>query len=140
MLKNYFKIALRNLLGRKGFSTINVLGLSIGMTCCLFIFQYVAFERSFDRFHENGRDLYRVLQAYARGGDELDLGHSYTAQSLAPALAEKVPEILEITRVHSDNAVISRQEQPNAVFEEEGVLYADPAFIKMFTFPLVAGD
>ena len=53
MLGNYFKIALRNLLGKKGFSIINILGLSIGMMCCLLIFQFVSFEYSFDRFHQN---------------------------------------------------------------------------------------
>ena len=87
MFKNYFKIALRNLLSKKGFSLINILGLSIGLTCCLLIFQYVAFEYSFDRFHVNEPNLYRALQAYARNGDEMDKGHSFTAQALAPAMA-----------------------------------------------------
>ena len=140
MFKNYFKIALRSLLNKKGFSLINILGLSIGMICCLLIFQYVAFEHSFDRFHENEKDIYRVLQAYARSGDELDEGHSYTAQALAPALAQGVPEILEITRVHSDNAIISTQSRPDRVFEEDRIIYADPGFIRMFTVPMLSGD
>lgn len=140
MIKNYFKVAFRNLLSKKVYSGINILGLSIGLACCLLIFQYVAFEYSFDRFHENEPKLYRVLQSYARGGDELDQGHAYTAQALAPALEEGVPEILHITRLHSDNAILSSAAHPEQVFEEEGVLYADPEFLKMFTFPLVAGD
>src|SRR5687767_11461036 len=140
MLGNYFKIALRNLLGKKGFSTINILGLSIGMTCCLLIFQFVSFEYSFDRFHQNEPNIYRILQAYAGEGDPLDMGHSYTAQSLAPALDAKVPEILHITRLHSDNAVISTHARPGEVFEEDRILYADSAFLNMFTFPLVRGD
>ena len=140
MFKNYFKVALRSLLNKKGFSLINILGLSIGMTCCLLIFQYVAFEYSFDRFHKNEKDIYRVLQAYARSGEELDEGHSYTAQALAPALAQGVPEILEITRVHSDNAIVSTQSLPDRVFEEDRIMYADPGFIKMFSVPMVSGD
>lgn len=140
MFKNYLKTAFRNLLNKKGFSIINILGLSIGMTCCLLIFQYVAFEYSFDRFHERKHDLYRVLQAYARGGEDLDMGQSFTAQSLAPALKSGVPEISEITRVHSDIAIVSSPIRPERVFEEAGVLYADPAFMKMFTFPLTSGD
>ena len=140
MLGNYFKIALRNLLGKKGFSIINILGLSIGMMCCLLIFQFVSFEYSFDRFHQNERTIYRILQAYAAEGDPMDMGHSFTAQSLAPALDAKVPEILHVTRLHSDNAVISSQVRPGEVFEEDRILYADSSFLKMFTFPLVSGD
>jgi putative ABC transport system permease protein len=94
MLKNYFKTAFRNLLNKKGFSAINILGLSIGIACCLLIFQYVAFEYSFDRFHMNKQDLYRVLQAYARGGDDMSMDGSFTAQALAPALERGVPEIV----------------------------------------------
>jgi putative ABC transport system permease protein len=140
MLKNYIKIAYRNLLSKKGYSALNILGLSIGMTCCLLIFQYVAFEYSFDRFHQNERNLYRILQTYARPGDELDQGHAFTAQSLAPALAEGVPEIVNVARLHSDNAVVSTQAHPERVFEEDGVLYVDPAFLKMFSFSLLKGD
>lgn len=140
MFSNYFKMAWRNLLGKKVYSFINILGLSIGMTCCLLIFQYVAFEYSFDRFHENGSNLYRVLQAYAREGDELDRGGAFTAQSLAPALLRDVPEIRYITRLHSDNAIVSSDVHPDRVFEEDGVLYADSSFLEMFTFTLDAGD
>lgn len=140
MFKNYLKIAFRNLLGKKGFSFINIVGLSIGLTCCLLIFQYVAFEYSFDRFHRNEKNIYRILQAYARTGDEMKVGHSFTAQALAPALKQGVPEIEAITRVHSDNAIVSTHARPENVFEEDGILYADPAFLEIFSFPLVSGD
>ena len=140
MFKNYFKVGLRSLVNKKGFSLINILGLSIGMTCCLLIFQYVAFEYSFDRYHENERSIYRVLQAYARTGDEIDKGHSFTAQALAPALAAGVPEIVDITRVHSDDAIVSTQSRPDRVFEEDRIIYADPGFIKIFTIPMLSGD
>lgn len=140
MVKNYFKIAYRNLLSKKVYSGINIIGLSIGMACCLLIFQYVAFEMSFDRFHENQPNLYRILQGYARGGEALDFGGAYTAQALAPALKEGVPEILHITRLHSDDVIVSNADQPEQVFEEDKVLYADPDFLKMFSFPIVAGD
>lgn len=140
MLKNYFKIAYRNLLSKKGFSIINIVGLSIGMTCCLLIFQYVAFEYSFDRFHENKQGLYRILQAYARNGEEMDQGHAYTAQALAPALKDGVPEVVDITRVHWEDAVVSNAARRDQVFEENKILYVDPSFVKMFSFPFVSGD
>ena len=74
MFQNYFKIAVRNLLHNKSFSIINIAGLSIGMTCCLIIFQYIALESSFDEFHQNKDNIYRVLQAFARGNDDLGTG------------------------------------------------------------------
>lgn len=60
MLKNYFKTAIRNLLKHKGHSSINILGLAIGMTSCLLIFLYVADELSFDRFHKKADSIYRM--------------------------------------------------------------------------------
>src|SRR6187200_3213485 len=140
MFKNYLKIAYRNLLSKKGFSTINIVGLSIGMTCCLLIFQYVAFEYSFDRFHEHKDQLYRVLQAYAPKGDAIDMGHAYTAQALTPALKEAIPETLDIARVHSEDAVLTNPAHPEKVFEDDGILYVDPVFATMFSFPLATGN
>ena len=140
MYKNYFKIAYRNLVGNKGFSVINIIGLSIGMTCCLLIFQFVAFEYSFDRFHTNKENVYRLLQTYGQKGQPMDQGHAYTAQALAPAVKEGVPEIVGITRMSSDDAVLFDAKHPENVFEDDGLLYVDKDFLEMFTFPLVAGD
>ena len=140
MYKNYFKIAFRNLVGNKGFSVINIIGLAIGMTCCLLIFQFVAFEYSYDRFHDNKENIYRVLQGYAQKGKPIEQGHAYTAQALAPALKEGVPEIAGITRMSSDDAVLFDAKHPENVFEDDGLLYVDKDFLTMFTFPLVAGD
>jgi len=53
MIRNFFVISLRNLLKRKGYTTLNILGLTIGITCCLLIFQYVSYERSYDTFQKN---------------------------------------------------------------------------------------
>ncbi|HYG01387.1 MAG TPA: ABC transporter permease [Chryseosolibacter sp.] len=135
MLKNYFKIAYRNLYNQKGFSLINIIGLAIGMTCCLLIFQYVAFEYSYDKFHDNKDHVYRVLQAYAKEGEPMGSGHAFTAQALAPALKSNVPEIKNIARVGTENAIVTNAENPERVFEEDGILFVDEAFVKMFTFP-----
>lgn len=140
MFKNYFIITWRNLRHNKSFSSLNVIGLSIGMTCCLIIFQYVARESGFDRFHEKNENLYRVLQAYASPNEQMNTGHAYTAQSLAPAMKQEVPEIMNITRVHSENALVSASQAPEQVFEEDRALYVDAAFMKMFTFPMISGD
>lgn len=135
MLRNYFKIAYRNLYNQKGFSLINIIGLAIGMTCCLLIFQYVAFEYSYDKFHDNKDHLYRVLQAYAKEGEPMGSGHAFTAQALAPALKNDVPEIANIARVGTENAIVTNAQNPDRVFEEDGILFVDESFVKMFTFP-----
>lgn len=140
MFKNYLKIAWRNLFQSKSFTSINIIGLSIGMTCCLIIFQYVAFESSFDEFHTKGDRIYRVLQAWARGSDEMGMGHAYTAQSLAPALKDGMPEIANITRLHSEDAIVTNAAQPDKIFEESTILYADPDFMKMFSFEMLSGN
>ena len=140
MYKNYFKIAYRNLVGNKGFSIINIIGLSIGMTCCLLIFQFVAFEYSFDRFHSEKGNIYRLLQAYGQKGQTMDQGHAYTAQALAPALKEGISDIVGITRISSDDAVLFDAKHPENVFEDDGLLYVDKDFLTMFTFPLVSGN
>ena len=141
MLTNYLKTAYRTFVRQKGYSFINVAGLTLGLTCCLLIFQYVAFEYSFDRFHEHERDLYRVLQTTPIIGETFGGGGDDTAFPLGPALTEEVPEILHAARLHpEDDAVVSNPSRPERVFEEERAFYTDPAFLEMFTFPLVAGD
>ena len=140
MFKNYLRVALRNLLRHKGYSFINVAGLTFGLACCLLIFQYVAFEYSFDRFHEHERNLYRVNTAMTRQGEEQGAS-AFTPHAMGPALAEAVPELLHTARVHPaySPAVVSSPAHPEQVYEEEEVLYVDAAFLEMFTFPLVAG-
>ena len=142
MLRNYVTVALRAMIRRWGYSTLNIAGLAVGMACCLVIFQYVSFEYSFDRFHEHERDIYRVLQTTPLTGEPFDGGGPFTGFALAPALADDVPEILHVARLHPayGSAVVTSPERPDRVFEEDRVFYADPAFLEMFTFPIVAGD
>jgi putative ABC transport system permease protein len=141
MLKNYLRVALRHLLRHRGYALINVSGLTVGLACCLLLFQYVVFEYSFDRFHEHEADLYRVNTAIARQGEEQEPG-AFTPHGLGPALAEAVPELRHVARLHPEYnaAVVSTPAHPERVFQEEAVFYADPAFLAMFSFPLVAGD
>ena len=140
MLTNYLKVALRNLRRQKGYTFINIAGLALGLTCCLLIFQYVAFEYSFDRFHENERDLFRLTRSTVRTGEQ-SAPSGGTPHAMGPALAAAVPEILNVARLLPEYtpAVVSNPERPERVFEEDGVFHADPAFLKMFTFPLLTG-
>src|SRR5574341_1413679 len=141
MFKNYFTTALRNLIRRKGYSFINIAGLTFGLACCLIIFQYVAYEYSFDEFNANASNLYRVTQTKIRNGREPET-EALSGYAMGPALAQSVPEIIRFTRLHPDysDPVVSNSAQPDKVFEEERVYYVDPAFLQMFSYPLVLGD
>ncbi len=141
MLRNYLTSAYRNLRRRPVYTFINVAGLTLGLACCLLIFQYVAFEYSFDSFHEHESDLYRVTTALAPEGEAPTWG-SFTPYALGPALTDEAPEIRYVARLHPEygGAIISNPAHPARVFDEEQVFYTDPAFLEMFTFPLLAGD
>lgn len=137
MLKNYIKMAFRNLGKNPGYSFINIGGLTIGIVCCLLVFQYVAFEYSFDGFNNNALNLYRVNQT--EGESTLSPLSGY---AMGPALTQEVPEVVRFARLHPEynNAIISNPVQPDKAFEEEQVFYADSSFFWMFTYPLVSGD
>ena len=138
MLKNYLKIAIRNLRKNPAYSFINIGGLSIGIVCCLFIFQYVAFEYSFDDFNQEKDNLYRVNQVTVQGESPLPM----SGYAFGSALLDEVPEVERYIRLHPeyDNAVVSNPLQSEKTFEEENVFYADSSFFRMFTYPLISGD
>ena len=141
MFKNYLTTALRSLLRRKGHSFINIAGLTFGLACCLIIFQYVAFEYSFDDFNTNAAQLYRVKQTTIKGGGAPEIG-ALSGYAMGPALAQNVPEVVRFARIHPDysDPVIANAAEPEKVFKEERVYYADAALLQMFSYPLVLGD
>jgi putative ABC transport system permease protein len=142
MFRNHVRFGFRNLRRQRGYSVINIAGLTLGLACCLIIAQYVAFEYSFDRFHENEDHLYRLVRSMARGEEDLGAGATFTPQAMGPALVQTIPEIARYTRLHPQNgaALLSNPQQPQRVFEEEAVFFADRDFLEMFSFPLIAGD
>ena len=135
MLSNYLKIALRTIRRRKGYAFLNVLGLAVGLAGAFFILLWVSGELRYDRFHERGDALYRVMR-HARFG-----GNTYTWSSVPMPLAE----VLERDFPEIEHAMLlSWREQPilsrgDESFRERGH-YAGPAFFEMFSFPLLAGD
>ena len=133
MFRNYLKIALRNLIRHKGFSFLNITGLSIGMVCTILILFWVQHELSFDRYHENGKKIYRILQhiQYAEV-----VTWAINQGPLGPALKAEIPEIEEQARFCFDRW---RMKYNDNVFVELGG-YADPSLFKMFTIPFIKGD
>jgi len=133
MFRNYFKIALRNLKRHKGFSFLNITGLALGMVCTILILFWVQHELSFDRYHEKGKKIYRILQhiQYAEV-----VTWAINQGPLGPALKAEIPEIAEQARFCSARW---RMKYNDSVYMELGG-YADPSLFKMFTIPFVSGD
>jgi len=138
MIFLFFKTAFRNLSKRKGYTALNIFGLSLGLTSCLLIFNYVAYERSYDRFTGNIENLYRVqLEDYQSG--QLSFKEASNFSALAPALKSDFPEVEEATRFFITHMVLCNEER-NIRFNEDKVYYAEPAFLDLFKVQLISGD
>jgi putative ABC transport system permease protein len=136
MFKNYLKVALRNLLKQKLYAIITILGLSIGITCCLLIMLYVKQELSYDRFYPNANRIYRVAHEVITPQGKSDA--AATPTPLAPALKEENPEVENITRIYFDERVLFEYDDKR-IFEDN-VIYADPEFFEVFPFRILKGD
>jgi len=145
MLKSYLKIAIRNLLKHKANSFINVFGLAIGMTAFLLILHYVMFELSYDRFHANHRNIYRVKTDYVRGG-ELIFDAADNFPGVGPALKRELSEVADYTRLYNAgakfNCVVTYQDAPAGPvkFREKKLFFADASLFTLFSFRLLKGD
>ncbi|MBD3616743.1 MAG: ABC transporter permease [Gracilimonas sp.] len=136
MLKNYLKIAFRNLNRSKGFTAINVWGLAIGLACCLLIFVYIQNELSYDRFHKNADHLYRVTFSTNEEGTPTNANGSF---AVGPALKKDFPEVREFSRLRKTGTQsLVRYNQKS--FYEERFFFADSTVFDLFTFPFLRGD
>jgi putative ABC transport system permease protein len=136
MLKNYFKIAVRNLWKHKAFSIINILGLTVGLTAGFLIFLYVSFELSYDNFHSKADRIYRVVADIKTPTEVLHAGGPSWA--VAPHLKLDFPEVEQAVRVAGDDNLLIKR--GDVMFTEADVLWADSAFFKVFDFKLIKGD
>ena len=135
MFKNYFKTTFRNTTRHKGYSFINLAGLAIGMACTLLILLWVKDELSYDRFHEKGKDIYRIMSYGTRYMIE---GFDGTPAPLAPAIKEEVPGIVNYARFSDVPKLVFKY--GDKIFYETRGLIADPTVFEIFTFPFVQGD
>jgi putative ABC transport system permease protein len=137
MIKNYFKVALRNVLKHKFFSFINILGLTIGMTSCLFIFIYVTDELSYDQFHRNPENIYRVGLHGIIGTQDINV--SSTSYPLAAAMQTTIPGVEQTVRLwpRLQGMVVKNGTK---AFTERTLYFADSTFFQFFDFELVQGD
>jgi putative ABC transport system permease protein len=127
MLRNYFKIAFRNLVRHKAFAAINIAGLAIGMACSIFILLWVQNELSYDKFHKNADYIYRLP-----GGGATNSG------PMVPELKAKIPAIKNFVRFSALTTTLF--ERGTKMFEEKAVFYADSTLLQVFSFPLINGN
>ncbi|MEP0006890.1 MAG: ABC transporter permease [Balneola sp.] len=136
MLRNYFKIAWRNLVRNKSYAVLNVLGLSVGLACCIIITLYVTNELSYDKFHDNYNELYRVVETMEVEGKEETYASTFSA--LAPSLKNSFPEIENITHLYPVAGLVTGPN--NKKFQEDKIILADSSFLEMFSFKMLIGD
>jgi putative ABC transport system permease protein len=141
MFSNYFKIALRNINKNRVFSFINIFGLAIGLAGCLLIFQYISFELSYNNFHENGENIYRI--SYSKEKDGIESFHTVlTYTGVGRRLKENFPEVVAFARLRPASTITSTSviKYREDVFEENRVYFADPSFLTMFSYKIITGD
>lgn len=136
MLKNFLLVAIRNILKKKFYAFINVLGLSIGITVSIFILVYILDEVSYDTFHSNSEQIYRVNLNASLAGQELS--GTYTPPPMAAALRNEIPEIMHAMRMWEWNNTVVKYEDIS--FTEDKLYHADSSFFDIFSYQLIQGD
>ncbi|CAG5000192.1 hypothetical protein DYBT9275_02412 [Dyadobacter sp. CECT 9275] len=132
MLKNYFKIAWRNIVRQKAYSILNIAGLSIGMACSILILLWVQNELSYDRFHSRAGQLFRLTCSAG------DFKVAVSSAGMARGLQSQLPQIKSGVRLSKLSAMLFEVGEKKV--EEKRVFYADSNFLKVFSFPLLAGN
>ncbi|MEO5891885.1 MAG: ABC transporter permease [Ferruginibacter sp.] len=135
MLKNYLKIAFRNLWRHKAFSFINIMGLTVGMTAFFLIFLYVKFELSYDSFNSKADRIYRVVSDIKTPTETINAGGPSWA--VGAHVKQEFPEIEAAVRVTGGSLLVTKAD---IKFQEENSLFADSALFQMFDFKLLKGN
>ncbi len=142
MIRNYFTIALRSLRKNPVFTIINVLGLSLGMTAFILIFQYITFEKSVNKFHTNLPSLYRILLESPSQGKAATF--EFVSPAIGPLFKDQFEEVSDYCRGFQQGGIISYGEPGKneiaKVFREDDALYVDGSFFTLFSFPVVHGN
>lgn len=139
MFRNYWKVAVRSLLKRKGFTLINILGLATGMAVCMLIVLFIRHETGFDRWEQHGNRIYRVV--LDRKYPERKTSYAIIPQSIGPAIRKEFPEVEEMTGFGDftgTNTLLVRIGDKR--FEEKRVLTADSTFFRVFPMTMLQGD
>ncbi len=136
MFYNYLKIALRNLKRNRVYSLINIAGLSIGLACCMLIILYNKDEVSYDRFHKNAENIYRITNKRIDSTGKVSGTNGISGMMPGPTFKREIPEVKDFVRVQSERTAVKVGTE---IFQQEGN-YVDENFFSVFSFPLKAGD
>jgi putative ABC transport system permease protein len=141
MLKNYLKIAVRNLRRQSGYAFINIAGLAVGMAVCLAIMIFVRYETSYDKFHKDSDRLVRIERRSLGPDGSVRGGFSSLAPGFVPHLERDVPAFEKIARLlalgHFADTFVTLGDN---VIQEDRFFLADSNLFEIFTFPLLEGD
>ncbi len=137
MLKNYLIVARRNLLKHRVYTFVNILGLAVGIISTLFIIFYLQFEFSFDKFHKDADNIYRVSIITSQEGKVSNDSPVYVPP-VGPDLMQEFPEVEQYTRFSTPRTIY--YDRDNKYFKITGNIYADSTFFEMFSFKLISGD
>src|SRR5688572_22373126 len=139
MLKNYLTITFRNFWKNKGFTFINIFGLAIGIACSLLIYLFVFDEISYDRFHQDSGNIYRVVKDFVMD-DGSKLPDATSPAALAPAMQKEIPAVAAVTRVRPNWGTTFLVRIGDKIIQEEKIYRVDSSFFDVFTFPFIKGD
>ncbi len=139
MLLSFLRITIRNFWRYKLFSIINITGLTIGLACSILIFLYVRDELSYDKFHDNYENIYRIKVKALIQGNESEFTH--TGAAVGGIFVDGIPEVVKATRMlHATaNGTVTVKVNDN-MYVENNVFYADRNFFDIFTFDMLSGD
>ncbi|HVX48701.1 MAG TPA: ABC transporter permease [Chitinophagaceae bacterium] len=136
MLKNYLKVALRNLWKNKAFSAINITGLSVGLAVCLLIVLYVKDELSYDKYNTNAENIYRLDADIYFNGTQFT--SAICPAPLAPTLRKDHPEIIQYVRMREFRDMLVKKDNQN--IRDHKLVFADSTFFRVFSIPMIAGN
>jgi len=136
MIKNYLKIAWRNIWKNKVFSGINIIGLSVGMAACIVIMLFVSYEKSFDDFHT--KNIYRLNEVQTIGAQGATQKVALSMFPMGPTLKQEFPEIKNFTRVHWVNKYQLTQNNKKIFLPQ--AFFVDSTFLKIFDFKVIKGE
>ncbi len=138
MIRNYLTIALRNMRRYRLVSSINLLGLSVGISCCLLILLYVIHEMSYDRYGNGSDNTYRITRAFLNNDGSENLHLSAIAPAFGPRLLTDFPQIEKMARLLSNGATTIKKDEK--LFNEEDAFFADENFFDVFPVPVIKGN
>ncbi len=138
MIKNYFKMAWRNLVKHKFISFINLFGLTVGLTCCLLITVYILHETSYDKYNTNASRIYRVTRSFNNKDGAVTLRLGTVAPPFGPLLQNYFPDIQKMTRLLENGKTPVRYEEK--IFNEDKLFFADENLVDIFNVAVTKGN